>query len=592
MRKITLLFLFLIFSLTVVSCNMTADDDTVQISFYSLIPANYAAENSIEYSRSATPAFNFLNYDIIAVCGNKTIKRTTDTPKFTLPLYEGEWNITVNVFYSGDTQKATLFTGFIKPQISSNVSQNSPLYTIPLSLYKNEEGDVYEGSGKIKLPVAFTENSKISYLKYILSSDNEYHELRNFENGLGFIEYSEIPARLEPYQLTIFFYSDEDEILYLFHTDIMVFANNTTDTWRSEIELDKTSEGNTLNSILITNELVSAHQTRYFYVENKMDSSNEGTYEQPYKTMQQALNKVKSVARNAGIEKPFILYVKGNIPQDAGILEINETDTELNGLNIVIKGMNNGQISSLRFNSDLSENIKLTLSNIKINRISLGKTDLYFENIQSQKLFLDKYCSASISGTNSIEELYLPVDKNDNQILLNIDGNISGSSIGIRTETKPNLEKLAVCFTKDYSDKNIMASLIFNSIEGYSLGTDENGEAIISASKGSIYASIREDVAIVADRTEVSKNPFDSQDYSDLTLKFRLELKSVPITMDKISDWHIDISVSETTGKIEDSSSITFESCWPPGTYTVSVRCKYNGQEYSDEIKVELIEGK
>ena len=289
--------------------------DTVSVGFNIALPDEY----KINPSRSAIPKFsdNTLRYDVIAAyTENGTTKQITREGFASVPFYlplipEKTYTITVKAYARTDASKSTLFTGSVKNiTVSSIITEENGPFTVPLMIYKDENGNITSGSLNLQFIVDYASSQGYVY-KYRLSG-NGITPITN-GNGTGGlsrntpfnINITDIPANSNPYDFVVTFKAGTN-IVYQFYTDVMIFAGAETNTWKNEQEL---GSGENSNTVVITQALVNAYTSKYFYIKNDstIEAGGQGTYEAPWRSLQSAFDKINEINDGISTYRVYIL---------------------------------------------------------------------------------------------------------------------------------------------------------------------------------------------------------------------------------------------------------------------------------------------
>ena len=170
-------------------------------------------------------------------------------------------------------------------------------------------------------PICGTEKGVVSFSFGIISNSINKIKCTYTKDGVtnsceitDFANSFTMPLDSGVYDFRFVFYSDSiwsDEIVYSFSEVVNVFDGLTSDTWiNSGMHLN--SEG----KIEITDELINEFKLTTIYVDSEKGSDeNDGSYLGPYKTMQNAIDKIISnnevFASSSAL--PYRIYLKSNI---------------------------------------------------------------------------------------------------------------------------------------------------------------------------------------------------------------------------------------------------------------------------------------
>ena len=287
--------------------------DTVSVGFNIALPDEYKTNPS----RSAIPEFssNTLRYDVTAAytengTSNQITREGFDTVPFYLPLIpEKSYTITVKAYARTDASKSTLFIGEIEDVTVASLitGQNGP-FTIPLEIYK-VNGNIATGNGSIDLQFIVDYASSQGWLySYSLTGNNfsKTGSLGGLSRNTPFnINITGIPANSNPYNFVVTFKAGTNNV-YQLYTDVMIFAGAVTNTWKNEQEL---GTGANSNTVVITQALVDAYTSKYFYIKNDsaIEAGGQGTYEAPWRSLQSAFEKIEEINDGISTYRVYIL---------------------------------------------------------------------------------------------------------------------------------------------------------------------------------------------------------------------------------------------------------------------------------------------
>lgn len=285
--------------------------DAVSVAFNVALPDEY----KINPSRSAIPEFssNTLRYDVTASengTSNQITREGFDTVPFYLPLIpEKSYTITVKAYARTDTSKSTLFIGEIEDVTVASLitGQNGP-FTVPLEIYK-VNGNIATGNGSIDLQFIVDYASSQGWLySYSLTGNNfsKTGSLGGLSRNTPFnISIPGIPANSNPYNFVVTFKAGTNNV-YQLYTDVMIFAGAVTNTWKNEQEL---GTGANSNTVVITQALVDAYTSKYFYIKNdsEIEAGGQGTYEAPWRSLQSAFEKINEINDGISTYRVYIL---------------------------------------------------------------------------------------------------------------------------------------------------------------------------------------------------------------------------------------------------------------------------------------------
>lgn len=181
---------------------------------------------------------------------------------------------------------------------------------------------------------------------------------------------------------------------------------------------------------------------------------------------------------------------------------------------------------------------------------------------------------------------------------LNITGPVTGSKIGITTQTEPrannegetNKERVYFATGLNQNSPSTLPSDVFFSDAGFTVGWGPTpvtpGDSRYCAlwySKGTINLEPIADLKITADNTTILKSQNSTAAQRTVTATARVNNQMV-----SPSSWYMELFCHGTsTGVTSNNNTITLGANWPNDTYTLFVKTVYNGQTYSAEINVD-----
>ena len=539
-RKIKTLLLLNLAVILITSCNFSVNknaqlnEESNLVHFVSVLPEAYVN------GRSAIPEFSdsTLLYKVTATSTESTVDTITKNgchKDFSLPLLPNKnYTVKVDAYDQSDTSQTPLFTGTKENIIVSNIitEENGP-FTIQLKLYKDTTGQIKTGNGSISLDFIVTYDDKDHghFYEYILSGNDISPQTKSKGVSAGVAEtisIESIPANINPYDLFIKF-KRGSEVVYQFHTDVMVFAETVTNTWKNESEL---GSGNNANKLVISQAFVDAYTSKYFYVKNDSEISDngQGTYQTPWRSLQNAIEKITEI--NDGTSK-YTIYILDDLSGSYQVTEssgpvtyhpgqlsctIPANNTEdikicIQGITPVLLDSDNASAPEISILNNSNKNVFFELVNLNCEHsiqatnaevkmtvvsapvINVTKCSTTLIGVTADEVSVSETISGSGSETiqpvfsesiiqigglsnapNDIELLSLPNNSSGNQIklkVLNVNSDttpltLNNSSIGILTATKPSAGNPLIQFTEDFataSNTTDSASSIFISKE-------------------------------------------------------------------------------------------------------------------------------
>lgn len=245
--------------------------------------------------------------------------------------------------------------------------------TVKLVL-KPTQSDTKEGTFNFSFG---TNYNKVSGMKYTYkkhgATESQSATIVNFSDPIN------IELSSGVYTFRFDFYSDPDcidELLYSFTEVVNIFDGLTTDTWIGAGEYIKEGE------ICITDKMISQFISTTVYVSENGNDSNLGTFFEPVKTIQNAVNKViaMNVVTNSSEENPYKILLLSDIEtppnnsfeNNKALVNINPSSGKPLYLTISKCGDGNATINANRSSSDtgrvmyIGENANVTLKNLTL----------------------------------------------------------------------------------------------------------------------------------------------------------------------------------------------------------------------------------
>lgn len=512
--KAIVLYLAFISSISILAgCSLwfgqKKQNNTVILKFETELPEEYKFSTDQEkQSRNATPGFGNLIFDITASNGVNidTVTLSGVGQRFNLPLKEGTWNVEVKAYSVDSNNKrnnSILFKGNLSLTVSLDMAQNT-LFKVPLFL--NSEFD--EGKGQVELKVSRTSDADIAYAKW---------KIGTAETGtLDFSNVTEatLSAQVNSgnHSLTILFYNQNDYLVYSINTIVTVYSENITDVWRTEDEIENKLNYGT--NVLISKEMLEEYQTSTFFV-GKNSGDEEGTISKPFKNIKRALTRISQINDGSSVYKIYIC----NEEDDEEPLEEAEKSFTLNNsqaLKLKLEAFE-GTKNRNQFDLALDFNNCAAGSSVLVKNLTLKKkiqsnsAAVGLINCTVPEVKITKNASIDINGDVDIPVLYLGTtteSESGNQIRINVNGSIAGSSIGILTYQQLNFDRPSIIFTEGFTknNKDTTESSIFTSVENkpYAVGILDE-EAAIGLSLLEFTPSIIENVLFALEAEEDSE---------------------------------------------------------------------------------------
>ncbi len=301
--------------------------------------------------------------------------------------------------------------------------------TVKLVL-KPTQSDTKEGTFNFSFG---TNYNKVSGMKYTYkkhgATESQSAIIVNFSDPIN------IELSSGVYTFRFDFYSDTDcidELLYSFTEVVNIFDGLTTDTWIGAGEYIKEGE------ICITDNMISQFVSTTVYVSENGDDSNLGTFFEPVKTIQNAVDKViaMNVVTASSEENPYKILLLSDIETSSNdsfesnkaLVNIDPSSVSSNGNPLYLKiskcGDGNATIDAKRTESDtgrvmyIGENANVTLQNLILtggyladNNEQCEGAGLYIKNNATVKI---KNCEISGNQAKDGGGLYLCPNAYDN----------------------------------------------------------------------------------------------------------------------------------------------------------------------------------
>ena len=557
---------------------------------------DFNAESGLEYSVKAE---NTKTGDTSA--GEQTIYDITK--QFSIKLSAGEWIITA----TGKKNGIKVLKG---TSDKIKLDESSPVKTgIEIQLYPCLEEN---GIGSVSLAVNFSD-TRIKSAKTEWNSSSVTARTFDLTDKNSFsIDESGVPSG--DYALNIFFYSEADckgELLYMAHEVVNVFNELTTNTWQGSSPYFTESPDKKV-SFDITADLVNKFRMSTYYVKGtggtlvkEASNSNNGTFFDPFKTLDKALAAVAESERNndtGSTIDEYNIYIDGtvsvtqalvfnakkkvNISSYADAAELERTATS----NLILTAESGSDTKISGITTDCSLYVKAG-SSLALNSCSVTGTE------QSAKaVTVEKDGTFTVSGKvkicdKSVDNVYL---KEGALITIGKEGGLStGSKIGVTLEKNPDVNNPCVTVTSGWGGTQV-EKLIFSDDNYVAWKTGTPSEVCICVSSGSVTIpkfvvkfSIQSEsetaVTTVARGDTITIVP---QVYKDGTLD---------ATASDFTAWKISLlNHGVDTGAVSSENTITVPGAeakgnkWPVDKYELYVTVDYKDTTYSSKIPVNI----
>lgn len=561
---------------------------------------DFNSESGLEYSVEAK---NIKTGDTSA--GEQTIYDITK--QFSIKLSEGEWTITA----TGKKNGKKVLQG---TSDTITLNESSPVKTgINIQLYPCLEEN---GKGSVSLEVNFSD-TRIKSAKTEWNSSLRTAKPINLTDKNSFsIDESNVPSG--DYALNIFFYSEADckgELLYMAHEVVNVFNELTTNTWQGSSPYF-TEDSDKKVSFDITADLVDKFRMSTYYVKGKggtlvkeASDSNNGTFFDPFKTLDKALAAVAESERNndtGSTIDEYNIYIDGtvsvqqalvfnaqkkvNISSYADAAKLKRTATS--NLTLTAESGSDTKISGIT--TDCSLYVKAG-SSLALNSCSVTGTEASVTGTEAaaKAVTVEKDGTFTVSGKvkicdESVDNVYL---KEGALITIGKELLSTGSKIGVTLEKNPDVNNPRVIVTSGWGGTQV-EKLIFSDDNYVAWMPGTPSEVCICVSSGSvtipkfvvkfsIQAESETEVTTVARGDTITIVP---QVYKDGT--------SFDATF---TAWKISLlNHGVDTGAVSSENTITVPGTdasgnkWPVDKYELYVTADYNGTTYSSKIPVNI----
>lgn len=572
--------------------------------------------------RTAMPDFNSesgLEYSVeaknirtgVKSAGEQTIYDITK--QFSIKLSEGEWTITA----TGKKNGKKVLQG-TSDRIT--LGESSPVKTdINIQLYPCLDEE--KGTGSVFLEVNFSD-TRIKSAKTEWNSSSVTAKTFNFTDKTSFsIDKSNVPSG--DYALNIFFYSEADckgELLYMAHEVVNVFNELTTNTWQgSSPYFTESSDKKVLFNL--TADLVDKFRMSTYYVKGtggtlgcvkEASDSNNGTFFDPFETLDKALAAVAESERNndtGSTIDEYNIYIDGtvsvtqalvfnakkkvNISSYAGAAKLERTATS--NLKLTAESGSDTKISGIT--TDCSLYVKAG-SSLALNSCSVTGTDASVTGTEApaKAVTVEKDGTFTVSGKvkicdKSVDNVYLK----EGAFITIGKGHLStGSKIGVTLEKNPDVNNPRVTVTSGWGGTQVK-ELIFSDDNYVAWMPGTPSEVCICVSSGSVTISKFVVKFSIQAESETAVTTVARGDTITIVPQVFKDGTSFDATADKFTAWKISLlNHGVDTGAVSSENTITVPSPdasgnkWPDDKYELYVTADYNGTTYSSKIPVNI----
>ena len=581
-----------------------------------LVQPGVRTENSL---RTAMPDFNAesgLEYSVKAE-NTKTREKSAGeqtiydiTKQFSIKLSAGEWTIKATgtkngkKVLQGTSDKITL-------------GESSPVKTdINIQLYPCLEEN---GTGSVSLAVNFSD-TRIKSAKTEWNSSSVTARTFDLTDKNSFsIDESGVPSG--DYALNIFFYSEADckgELLYMAHEVVNVFNELTTNTWQGSSPYFTESSDKKV-SFDITADLVNKFRMSTYYVKGKggtlgcvkkASDSNNGTFFDPFETLDKALAAVAESERNndtGSTINEYNIYIDGtvsvsqelvfnaqkkvNISSYADAAKLKRTATS----NLILTAESGSDTKISGITTDCSLYVKAG-SSLALNSCSVTGTEPSGTEASANAVTVEKDGTFTVSDKvkicdKSVHNVYL---KEGALITIGKGGLSIGSKIGVTLEKNPDVNNPCVTVTSGWGGTQV-EKLIFSDDNYVAWKTGTPSEVCICVSSGSVTIPKFVVKFSIQSESETAVTTVARGDTITIVPQVYKDGTSFDATAYKFTAWKISLlNHGVDTGAVSSGNTITVPSPdakgnkWPDDKYELYVTADYNDTTYSSKIPVNI----
>lgn len=557
---------------------------------------DFNAESGLEYSVKAE---NTKTGDTSA--GEQTIYDITK--QFSIKLSAGEWIITATGKKNGiKVLKGT--SDKIKLDESSPVKTGIEIQLYPCLEEKN-------GTGSVSLAVNFSD-TRIKSAKTEWNSSSVKAKTINFTDETSFsIEESNVPSG--DYALNIFFFSEADckgELLYMAHEVVNVFNELTTNTWQGSSPYFTESSDKKV-SFTLTADLVNKFRMSTYYVKGtdgilvkEASDSNNGTFFDPFKTLDKALAAVAESERNnvtGSTIDEYNIYIDGtvsvtqalvfnakkkvNISSYADAAKLERTATS----NLILTAESGSDTKISGITTDCSLYVKAG-SSLALNSCSVTGTDA-----SANAVTVEKDGTFTVSGKIKIDKSVHNVYLKEGALITIGEGHLStGSKIGVTLEKNPDENNPCVTVTSGWGGTQVK-ELIFSDDNYVAWMPGTPSEVCICVSSGSVNIPKFVVKFFIQAESETAVTIVARGDTITIVPQVFKDGKPFDAAVSDFKDWKISLlNHGVDTGAVSLKNTITVPGTdasgnkWPVDKYELYVTADYKGTTYSSKIPVKI----
>lgn len=563
-------------------------------------------------SRTAMPDFNSesgLKYSVVAE-NTKTGKQSAGeqeiydiTKQFSIKLSAGTWTITA----TGTKNNIKVLKG-TSDEIT--LDESSPVKTdINIQLYPCLEEK--NGTGSVSLAVNFSD-TRIKSAKTEWNSSSVKAKTINFTDETSFsIEESNVPSG--DYALNIFFFSEADckgELLYMAHEVVNVFNELTTNTWQGSSPYFTESSDKKV-SFTLTADLVNKFRMSTYYVKGtdgilvkEASDSNNGTFFDPFKTLDKALAAVAESERNnvtGSTIDEYNIYIDGtvsvtqalvfnaknkvNISSYADAAKLERTATS----NLILTAESGSDTKISGITTDCSLYVKAG-SSLALNSCSVTGTDA-----SANAVTVEKDGTFTVSGKIKIDKSVHNVYLKEGALITIGEGHLStGSKIGVTLEKNPDENNPCVTVTSGWGGTQVK-ELIFSDDNYVAWMPGTPSEVCICVSSGSVNIPKFVVKFFIQAESETAVTIVARGDTITIVPQVFKDGKPFDAAVSDFKDWKISLlNHGVDTGAVSLKNTITVPGTdasgnkWPVDKYELYVTADYKGTTYSSKIPVKI----
>lgn len=268
-----------------------------------------------------------------------------------------------------------------------------------------------------------------------------------------------------------------------------------------------------------------------------------------------------------------------DISQTADSIASGGVDKAISVSNGATLNMENVSISGMKVSSSgilVESGGTLNLKNVSINGNTTSGGALRLEG--DLNILGDVKITGNTAASGGSLNLYLP----DGKTLAINSGSLSGTQIGVTTETEPSATNLAVPITSGFYGSN--PASVFSSDKDYALSLNLENEVQLKLKGGGGT------ITPITPPSEI-KFSFDEDDITKIsesgtggTITIYAFADKKPIAASELTNWAVSIYKHVPTGNRFSTNTFTFPTTLDAGTYTIHIEVKYGGVDYDGNL--------